>query len=161
MEQCRRPQTGNLDPVTLPSTLETLVLSISNASSLETLINVGKPCRFHLKAAPAPILPENHLPLFLLSYAETAVGSISLTFHIYISHHCLSLCLGFVVCRLASRITELNFATLCHTAIATSCHFSCLYVCSYDDCFLPRRTFGLGPSFFDLTSMFISARPPI
>jgi len=25
---------------------------------------------------------------------------------------------------------------LCHTAIATSSHFSCLYVCSSDDCFL-------------------------
>ena len=41
IEQCRRPLTGKLDPVTLSSTLETIVLSISNASSLETLINVG------------------------------------------------------------------------------------------------------------------------
>ena len=28
------------------------------------------------------------------------------------------------------------YIKLCHTAIATSSHLSCLYVCSYDDCFL-------------------------
>jgi hypothetical protein len=80
----------------------------------------------------------------------------------------------FWVCGLSTCFSHQGAAKLClklcHTAIATSSHLSCLCICCCDDCLIitlkctfktPRRTFGFGPSFFDLSSMFISARPPI
>ena len=59
----------------------------------------------------------------------------------YISHlHFTSLLESlFGVCGLSTCLSHQGAKLclkLCHRAIATSSHFSCLYVCSYDDCFL-------------------------